>query len=110
MLLSPRRPEAVLDGDTLRLRMGLAGRADVPLELISAVGRLVWPWWGGVGVRIARGTVAFVADSGPAAELELSEPLRVLTPLPWRAHRLVVAAEDVEGFIAAVATARRALT
>lgn len=99
----------MLDDAVLRLRMGLAGRADVPLEQIAAIGRLDWPWWGGVRVRIARGTVAFVADSGPAAELELSEPLRVLTPLPWRARRLVVATEDVEGFIMALATARRAL-
>jgi hypothetical protein len=110
VVLAPGQPEAVLEPEVLRLRMGLLGSADVPLERIAAVGRINWPWWGGVGVRIARGTVAFVADAGPAAELELSEPLRVRAPLRWRARRLIVAAEDVDGFIRAVADARRALS
>ena len=41
--------------------MGLLGGADLPLERIAAIGTMSWPWWGGLGVRIARGLVAFVA-------------------------------------------------
>jgi len=38
--------------------------------------------------------------------LELSEPVRVRTPLPWQAHRIAIGAEDVEGLIAEIARVR----
>jgi hypothetical protein len=106
--LSPRRPTAVVDGGRLVLRMGLLGRADLPLDRIASAGTMHWPWWGGVGVRIARGLVAFVGASGPAAVLELTEPTEVRTPLKWTASRIAVGAEDVEGLLAAIAQARGA--
>ena len=65
-----------------------------------------WPWWGGVGARIARGLVAFVGASGGTLVLiELSGPLRVRAPLGWTARKIAVGAEDVEGLIAAVIAA-----
>lgn len=106
--LSPRRPTAVVGGGVLTLRMGLLGRGDIPLDRIASVGTMHWPWWGGVGVRIARGLVAFVGASGPAAVLELTEPTPVRTPLNWSATRVAVGAEDVEGLLAAIAEARGA--
>jgi hypothetical protein len=104
--LASGRPAAVVDGDRLTVRMGLLGRAEVPVRLIAGLGRMDWPWWGGVGVRIARGLVAFVGASGPAAVLELSEPLEVRAPLRWRAARIAIGAEDVDGLMAAIARAR----
>ena len=59
-----------------------------------------------MGVRIARGLVAFVGASGPAAVLELTEPTEGRAPLKWTAPRIAVGAEDVEGLIAAIAQAR----
>lgn len=104
--LASGRPTATVDGERVSVRMGLLGRADVPVALIAAVGTMDWPWWFGVGVRIARGLVAFVGGSGPMAVLELSEPVRVRTPLPWQAHRIAIGAEDVEGLIAEIARVR----
>lgn len=106
-LLAPGRHAATLDDEALEVRMGWLGRARIPLEQVAAVGTMRWPWWAGVGVRIARGTVAFVADSGPAVTLELTEPVSVRAPLRWRARRLVLALEDVEGFTEALAARRR---
>jgi len=88
------------------VRMGLLGRADVPLERIARVGTMEWPWWGGVGVRIARGLVAFVGGSGPAAVIDLTEPTKVRAPLNWSARRIAIGAEDVGGLVAAIAEAR----
>ena len=105
--LAPGPLEAVIEGGELRVAMGLLGRATVPLERVAAIGRMTWPWWGGVGVRIARSTVAFVAASGPAAAVDLTEPLAVRAPLRWRARRIVIGVEDVEGFIERLAEARR---
>jgi hypothetical protein len=53
--------------------------------------------------------VAYVPSSGPTALVELSEPITVRVPLGWRTSRVVIAAEDVEGLIEAVAAARRSL-
>jgi hypothetical protein len=107
MPLSPGRPTAAIEDGRLEVRMGWLGRADIPLERIASVGTMHWPWWAGVGARIARGLVAFVGASGPAAVLELTEPTEVRAPLKWTASRVAVGAEDVEGFVAALAQARR---
>ena len=103
---SPERRQATIDGGRLALRMGILGRADVPIDQIASVGTMLWPWWAGLGVRIARGLVAFVGASGPAAVLELTEPTEVRAPLKWTATRIALGAEDVEGLIAAIARAR----
>jgi hypothetical protein len=104
--LCPGRPTAVVEGGRLVVRMGLLGSADVPLDRIASIGTMDWPWWAGVGVRIARGLVAFVGASGPVAVLELTEPIEVRAPLKWAATRLAIGAEDVQGFVAAIAEAR----
>jgi len=103
---SPERRQATIDGGRLALRMGVLGRADVPIDRIASVGTMRWPPWAGLGVRIARGLVAFVGASGPAAVLELTEPTEVRAPLKWTATRIAVGAEDVEGLVAAIARAR----
>jgi hypothetical protein len=104
--LASGHPTATIDDERVSVRMGLLGRADVPVEIISAVGTMDWPWWYGLGVRIARGLVAFVGGSGPMVVLELSEPLRVRTPLSWPARRIAIGVEDIAGFIAEIARVR----
>lgn len=106
--LAAGHPTATVDEEGVSVRMGWAGRADIPVRLISAVGKMDWPWWFGVGVgvRIARGLVAFSGGSGPMVVLELSERLSVRTPLAWEAHRIAIGAEDVEGLIAEIARVR----
>lgn len=109
MLLGPfgaGRPVAELRDGQVRIGMGLLGAARIPVDLIATVGTLRWPWWGGLGVRIARGMTAFVGTSGPAVFMDLSEPVSVRAPLPWPTRRVAVAVEDVEGFIAALVEAR----
>jgi hypothetical protein len=104
--LAPKRPAAVIEDGRLVVRMGLLGRADVPLSLVARVGTMEWPWWGGVGVRIARGLVAFVGASGPAAVIDLTEPVKVRAPLGWATSRIAIGAEDVRGLVDAIARAR----
>jgi hypothetical protein len=106
LFLVPRRPAAAVEGGRLVVRMGFLGSADVPVDRIASVGTMRWPWWGGLGARIARDMVAFVAASGPAAVVELSEPTEVRAPLKWAATRIAIGAEDVEGLVAAIARAR----
>ncbi len=94
-----------LDADTLRVRMGRLGSADVPLALIASVGSTRWPWWGGLGVRIARSTVAFAGAVGDAVVIDLREPVAVRAPLGWQTSRLVLVAEAPAQLAAAIAAA-----
>lgn len=105
--LSLRRGTVAVDGDIVRVRLGLAGRADIPVAQIDRVGTIEWPKWGGFGARIAQGMVAFVGHSGTLVVIELSAPLRVRAPLGWSAGSVAVSVEDVEGLIAAISQARR---
>ncbi len=90
----------------VRLRYGALGSFDVPVASVDRLSSMRWPVWAGIGVRIAMKMVAFVGRSGPAALLEMSEPVRVRAPLPWRTERLAVGVEDVDGFLRAVAMER----
>jgi hypothetical protein len=106
--LAPERPTVSVEDGEVRVRMGLHGRADIPVAVIDRVGTMRWPWWGGVGARIARGLVAFVGGPGPTVVIDLSEPVAVRAPLGWSTRRVGVGVEDADGFMAAVAEARRA--
>lgn len=106
LTLGAASPSAEVGADAVRVRMGLHGAADVPLAAIARVGTMRWPWWGGVGVRIARGLVAFVGSSGTLVVLELTEPRTVRAPLRWSASRIGVGVQDPEGFMSAIASAR----
>lgn len=107
--LSAGRPYAEVGDGEVRVRMGWLGRADVPVERIASIGTMTWPWWGGVGARIARGMVAFLAASGTVVVIDLTEPTSVRAPLGWKARSIGVGAEDVNGFITAVAAERAAV-
>jgi hypothetical protein len=106
--LSLGRPYAEVGEGEVRVRMGLIGRADVPVGKIASIGTMTWPWWGGVGARIARGMVAFLGASGAVVVLDLTEQVGVRAPLSWRARSIGVGVEDVSGFITAVVAEREA--
>ena len=99
--------EAEVDQSEVRVRMGWIGSASIPITTIDRVGRMDWPWWGGIGARLGRGLVAYVASSGPTVTIELSAPLKVRAPLGWTTSKVLVAVDDVDGFIQAIANARR---
>jgi hypothetical protein len=107
--LSPHRPTVEVTPDTVEIRMGLLGSASVPLRLVDRIGAMDWPWWGGVGARLGKGLVAFVAAPGEVAVLELTHPIPVRAPLRWMTRRVVVGPDDLHGFSRAVARARNAL-
>ncbi|MCB0882348.1 MAG: hypothetical protein KDC33_09075 [Thermoleophilia bacterium] len=103
--LAPRGGTVEVEPGVVRVRFGLLGKADVPTRDIAGVGRTTWPLWAGLGVRIARGTVAFAADGGDAVVLELRRELDVRAPLRWSTRRIVLVVEHPDRFAAAVAAA-----
>gem|GEM_PF-491943 len=107
-LFAPRGGEVRVHDEVVEARLGVMGSARVPIADIERISHMRWPWWGGVGVRIGRGLVAFAATSGRAVVLELARPVSVRAPLPWTTRRLVLVVDRPEHLAAAVA-ARRSL-
>lgn len=101
------RIAATIDSEGVTVRIGALGGGTIPLRVIDRIGRMDWPWWGGLGVRLGRGIIAFVPAGGECALLELSEPVKLRAPLPWRTQKVVIAAAELEEFIDALAAARR---
>jgi len=97
-----------VDGAWLEVRLGLLGRARVPVARIARISRMDWPWWGGAGVRIGRGHVAFAAAAGRAVVVELDEPVRVRAPLRWPTDRLVLVVDRPDDLVAVLAERRGA--
>lgn len=94
----------------VRCRLGVIGRFDLPVEQVDRLAKMRWPWWGGLGARMGFKLVAFTAATGNLALLELSAPADVKAPLRWRASRIAVGVDDVDGFLRAVAHERARVT
>lgn len=95
----------VRDGH-VSIRMGLLGRVEIDVARIASLSRMHWPWWGGLGARLGRKMVAYTSAWGPAAVIELVEPIDARAPLKWKATRVVIGVEDVDGFLDAIAAER----
>jgi hypothetical protein len=105
-LFAPHPSYAEVHPDRLEVRMGALGSAVVPVGGIARISRMHWPWWGGLGVRIGRGMVAFAAASGDAVVVETSEPVSLRAPLRWTTRRIVLVVDRPEHLAAALAAAR----
>jgi hypothetical protein len=101
--------EAEVTDDAVRVRMGWVGHAEVPIERVARVWTRKWPWWAGMGVRIAKGMVVFAPAPGEGVVIETDEPITVHCPMEWSTTRVLVMASDPAAFAEAVA-ARRAAT
>ena len=105
-LFAPRGGRVELGDGELRITVGVLGRARIPLVRIARVTGVDWPPIGGLGVRIARGLVAFVLESGPCVVIDLDQEVKVRAPLPWGTKKIVVRVEDPGRLADAIAAAR----
>jgi hypothetical protein len=109
-LFAPRGGSVTLGDASLIVRMGALGRAEVPISMISRVSVANWSWWQGLGVRIHRGEVGFIAQSGRVVALDLSAPLAVRAPFRWMADRVSVRVMNPEELVLAIAVRRERLS
>jgi hypothetical protein len=98
-----------ITSDGLRARFGWY-EVTIPIVDIDAVEPADWPWWGGIGWRTnMRSVIGLVGALKPVVRVTLSKPVRTrLLLIPIRLRELYLSLEDAEGFIAALAEARRA--
>lgn len=107
VLFAPREGAVEVHPDRVEVAMGALGRATIPIGVVGGVGRMRWPWWGGVGVRIGKGLVAFAGRPGPAVVIETTAPVEVHAPLRWTTSRIVLVVDRPEYLAAAVGAARQ---
>ena len=98
--------EAEVTDDVVSVRIGWVGHAEVPIARIARVWTRKWPWWAGVGVRIAKGMVVFAPAPGEGVVLETDEPITVHCPMEWSTTRVLVVARDPAALAEAVAVRR----
>lgn len=100
---SGERAVARVGGGHVEVEFGLLFRGRIPLEQIEHVGRATWPWYGGLGLRLAtRGRVAVVGSFEGVVSMHFTRPQRVFAPMPWRCRELFLSLHDPAGFIATV--------
>jgi len=107
-MFAPHGGQVELGDSSLDIRLGVLGNAQIPVERIVRVSTMEWPWWAGVGVRIGRGVVGFISQSGTVVVIELSEEIEVRAPLRWSTRRIAVRVTDPQHFILTVAARRTA--
>ncbi|MBM3634545.1 MAG: hypothetical protein FJW99_04550 [Actinobacteria bacterium] len=100
--------EADVTDESVNVRIGWVGHAEVPIARVVRVLRLRWPWWAGLGVRITRGMVVFAPSAGEGVVLETDEPITVRCPMEWSTSRVLVMVRDPAAFAGAVAARRAA--
>lgn len=107
-LFAPHGGVAELDDEALSVRLGVLGNARIPVAGIRRVSTMDWPWWAGVGVRIGRGVVGFIPQSGIVVVIELDDAIEVRAPLRWSSRRIAVRVSDPQELILALAHRRTA--
>lgn len=107
-MFAPHGGQVELGETALDIRLGVLGNAHIPLGIIARVSTMDWPWWAGVGVRIGRGVVGFISQSGMVVVIELSDAIEVRAPLRWSTRRIAVRVTDPQHFILTLAARRTA--
>jgi hypothetical protein len=92
----------------VRIDFGWLGSADLEIANVARLSRIRWRWWGGLGVRLGRGLAAFTTAPGQVAGIDLIKPVQVRSPMRWRAQRVIISVDDVDGFLDAIARERAA--
>ena len=100
--MGPSRSWVELDDDWVRVRMGWAARADIPLERVDTVERDTHPRLLGWGVHGWRGSWLVNGSSKGIVRIDLEGPVRAwMGGFPVRLRRLWVSLQDPEAFLIA---------
>jgi hypothetical protein len=95
--------------DAVSVRMGWVGHADIPMARVARVTIGRWPWYAGMGVRVAKGMVAFALVPGDGVRIEFDGPITVHGPAPWDTRAVLLVVDDPAALAEAIAERRGAL-
>ena len=97
------RSGVTVEDGVVRVRMGWAFRAVLPVRAISSARAVPSPWWLGIGVHGLRGTWAANGSRRGTVEICLAPAQRARAlGIPVRLERLYVSVQEPEALVAAV--------
>jgi hypothetical protein len=100
--MGPGLSHVELDGDTLRVRMGWAFRAVIPVSHITAVQQRSGPV-GGIGVHGWRGRWLVNGTTTGLVAITIDSGVRAwATGIPVQLRELTLSLEDPDAFVAAI--------
>jgi hypothetical protein len=93
-----------IGGQSVRFRFGWTFDETVPLARIAGARRTTWPFWAGIGWRIAsRGRIGLIGSREGVVEVRFRPPRRIrLLFIPWRCRGIAVSLQNPDGFIDAL--------
>lgn len=100
---SPSRAYVELSDDALEIHFG-GYHETIPRGNVADAKRRDWPWYYGIGVRVARHAVGYVGTTKNVVQVDLIEPHRFRILFGWRVKSkgVAVSFEDPEGFLDAL--------
>jgi hypothetical protein len=103
LAMGPRFSKITLDGDTLRVALGWAFRASIPVRQITAAQRRDGPV-GGIGVHGWRGRWLVNGAATGLVAITVDPPARAwaIAIVPITLRELTVSLEDPDAFLAAL--------
>lgn len=92
---------------TLEVAMGRWFHEKMPLSQISQIAPSDWPWWGGLGVKLAHHGVGVVGDSEGIVNIKFKSPIKMHVVVTVDASQLWVSVPDREAFLSALSKATK---
>jgi hypothetical protein len=108
---TPGRSYVEVTPSTVRFRFGWVCDVTVPRADIIDARPVRWPWWRGIGGRIAlpSGAVGLIGSLRGVVAVRLRRPCWVrLLFIPWRTRTICISLQDPDGFLNALAVSPRA--
>ena len=79
----------------------------IPLDGIGAIAPSEWPWWGGLGVKLAHHGVGVVGSTEGVVNLKLTRPIKMHVIAVVDVEQLWVSLADRDSFLTALSAATR---
>ena len=96
-----------IEGDHLEVSMGRWFHEKIPLGEIAAIAPSAWPWWGGLGVKLAHHGVGVVGSLDGVVNIKLKKPIRMHVIAVVDVEQLWVSLVDRDGFLKALSDATK---
>lgn len=103
--VKPETTYAEIHDGVLEVSMGRWFHERIPLAAIAAVAPSEWPWWGGLGVKLAHHGIGVVGSLDGVVNVKLKQPTKMHAIAVVEAEQIWLSLEDRDGFLAALAEA-----
>lgn len=101
--VNPETSYIELGDTTLEVSMGKWFHETIPLASVSALAPSEWPWYGGLGVKLAHHGVGVVGSTEEVVNVKFKQPVKMHVIAVVEAEQLWLSVEGAEAFLRALA-------